>query len=385
MRDLFGERTLALLGLNNLLVYSKLYGAFAILYFSEVTGTYTGGMIVYAAIRLSVVVFEVPTGVMSDLIGRVRTLQIGTLAMFVAILCYALAGSMVLLLAGAVLEGAARALFSGNNSALLFETLKARGQVGRFHHYFGYLETLSHIGMGIGALVGGVLADMSLRIVVVASLLPAFAALLLVLPLRESAQRIRSEGSSLRLHMDAWRAVLSDRRLRLFTLAQAVATGFDEAVWNFRSAYLASVWPVWAVGLLNALDHIGAMAGSYLSGPVIDRFRHSAVLQWYQWIDFVSYAVAVGLRTAWSPLIMVAPSFLYSVCETAREQLVQDHFSDQQRATMGSILSVAKNIGYAFASLLIGIVADHVSVGAALLVGSTVPLFVLPLYRAYFR
>jgi len=74
--------------------------------------------------------FEVPTGNFSDFLGRKLTLALGQLASALSIASYAAANSFGTLAIGGVLEGLSFSLFSGNNDALLFETLKQKSREG---------------------------------------------------------------------------------------------------------------------------------------------------------------------------------------------------------------------------------------------------------------
>src|SRR4051812_3867990 len=104
----------------------RLYSPIAILYFSEMGGSFARGSAVFAIVMVASAAFEVPTGIWSDRVGRRRTLLAGALASFVSVTLYALAasvrGSFVVLVFGALLEGLSRSLFSGNNDALLYES-----------------------------------------------------------------------------------------------------------------------------------------------------------------------------------------------------------------------------------------------------------------------
>src|SRR6187549_747740 len=109
--------------LFNFLVDFRFFTPVAILYFAQVTGSFASGMMVFSVIMLSAALWEVPTGVLSDRVGRKRTVILGAIASTAAVVFYAIGGSFAALAVGAVLEGLSRALFSGNNDALLYDTL----------------------------------------------------------------------------------------------------------------------------------------------------------------------------------------------------------------------------------------------------------------------
>lgn len=110
----------------------RIYGAVTILHFAEVVGSYALGLSVFSIQTIASSLLEVPTGVFSDFIGRKMTLVFGQLASVLALVSYAIAGSFLVLAIGAVLQGLSFALFSGNNSALLYDSLKEDGREGEY-------------------------------------------------------------------------------------------------------------------------------------------------------------------------------------------------------------------------------------------------------------
>ncbi|MFN8376300.1 MAG: hypothetical protein U0694_25945 [Anaerolineae bacterium] len=85
--------------------------------------------------------FEVPTGVFSDLIGRRKTIMCGAVASTLSIVLYAFGGTYAALALGAACEGW-RAFFSGNNDALLHDTLAENGQQEHFQEYLGKTSSM---------------------------------------------------------------------------------------------------------------------------------------------------------------------------------------------------------------------------------------------------
>src|SRR5438046_688143 len=112
------SRNLHLLGWFNFWADFRPYGPIAILYFTHVSGSYALGMSIFSAAMLSQSFFELPTGVLSDMIGRKKTVVYGAVASVFALIIYAIGGTYLALLTGAIFEGLSRSFYSGNNEAL---------------------------------------------------------------------------------------------------------------------------------------------------------------------------------------------------------------------------------------------------------------------------
>ena len=101
----------------------KLYAPIAILYFAQVSGSFALGMSVFAISTIASAIFEVPTGIYSDFIGRRRTVIWGAFFAVLFAIFYAIGQSYWFLVIGAVFEGLSQAFYSGNNDALLYDSL----------------------------------------------------------------------------------------------------------------------------------------------------------------------------------------------------------------------------------------------------------------------
>jgi len=86
-------RNIRLLALHNFLEDFTPYSVIGVIYFAQVSGSYAQGMSVLGAVMLFSALLEVPTGIVSDLLGRRRTIIAGSVARLLAVTVYALAGS----------------------------------------------------------------------------------------------------------------------------------------------------------------------------------------------------------------------------------------------------------------------------------------------------
>lgn len=157
-----------------------------VIYFAQVTGSYTAAASLLAVKMLSSAAFEVPTGVLSDRLGRRGTMIAGAVIMVAAHLGYAGASGYSLLLAAVALEGLATSLWSGNNESLLYDTLLEAGREDEFPRHSGRVNSMFQIALALAAAIGGVVAGAwSLRAAVVLSVVPQVLCVLVALRVRE--------------------------------------------------------------------------------------------------------------------------------------------------------------------------------------------------------
>lgn len=112
------------------------------LFFLEVTGSFMLAMSIFAVQEWSGVLFEIPTGCLSDRWGRRKVAIIGAAARLACFALYAFAPGYAMLFAGAVCYGLSEALASGNNEAILYDSLKEHNQEHLYHSVFARFSGL---------------------------------------------------------------------------------------------------------------------------------------------------------------------------------------------------------------------------------------------------
>ncbi|WP_147433139.1 MFS transporter [Catellatospora citrea] len=371
------SRNVRLLSWFNFFGDFRMYGPIMVIYFAQVTGSYTAAASLLAVKKLSSAAFEVPTGVLSDRLGRRGTMIAGAVVMVAAHLGYAGASGYGLLLAAVVLEGLAAALWSGNNESLLYDTLLAAGREDEFPRHSGRVNSMFQIALALAAPIGGVVAGAwSLRTVVVLSVVPQVLCVLAALRVREPRVHGPLESNVLAHLGSALRGIRRSPLLRRMTLVSALRYSGESAA-QLSPVFVAGLWPLWALGLWRTFGHGVAFVGFRVSGRVIGRVGAARTLLSGELFDNVANFVALVRPTVFSPVLLGSPA--YGMSTIAQQTLLQREFTDRERATMGSLASLLGSVLYALVALGAGLVADRWGIVAALFAIQAVALTALPL------
>ncbi|MFI7701588.1 MFS transporter [Nonomuraea sp. NPDC049480] len=371
------NRNVRLLSWFNFFGDFRMYGPIMVIYFAQVTGSYTAAASLLAVKMLSSAAFEVPTGVLSDRLGRRGTMIAGAVVMVAAHLGYAGASGYGLLLAAVVLEGLATSLWSGNNESLLYDTLLEAGREEEFPRHSGRVNSMFQIALALAAAIGGVVAGAwSLRVVVVLSVVPQVLCVLVALRVREPRVHGPLESNVL-VHLgSALRGIRRNPVLRRMTLVSALRYSSESAA-QLSPVFVAGLWPLWALGLWRTFGHGVAFVGFRVSGWVIGRVGAARTLLFGELFDNVANFVALVKPTVFSPVLLGSPA--YGMSTIAQQTLLQREFTDRERATMGSLASLLGSVLYALVALGAGLVADRWGIVPALLAIQAVMLIALPL------
>lgn len=363
----------------------KFYAPVAIIYFTRVSGSFTLGMSIFAITMISSALFEIPTGIFSDYLGRRKTMLLGAVSAVLYALLYAISHSYWMLAYGALFEGLSRSFYSGTDTALLHESLAETGNEHSYDEYLGRVRSMFQIALAISAIIGSFLAQWSFPLIMWLSVIPQLLCVFLALRLREPRFKERTSGNIYTHLRKAYRNFIHNKKLRLLSTASILSEGMGEATYQFQSAFYNTVLPIWAIGIVKTLSNIGATISFRLSGRIIKKYGATKLLFTGTLYNRFINSIAVLFPTVLSPFLMVTSSFFYGITSVAENTLMQREFRSSQRATMGSLNSFGGSLFFGFAALLLGFIADRVSPARAILgiqlVSLTIPWLYWKLYN----
>ena len=376
------EKNIKLLRLISFFDDFTLYSALAIIYFSKVSGSYVLGLSIFSFIMISAAVFELPTGYFSDKYGRVKTLIFGSIAFLIGGIFYAIGTNYWFLVIGAIIQGLGRSCYSGNNDALLYDNLAQIDKIEDYAEENGKISSMSQLALAIAGVLGGVIAYFSFPLLMWLSTIPLIICVVLSFYLVE-VKNISPIDQNIFTHIkQALKNFTSNFKLQQISLIDIISFGIGEASWQFESVFIGSLWPVWAIGISKVLSHIGATFSFHFSGRIIKKFTAIKIIIFDNVISKIINLTALFIANIFSPILMSTTSLLYGVNETATKKILQNEFSDKERATMGSLNSLFGSISFAVFAVILGLLADKLGPRDALLIKTLISFIVfIPLYK----
>ncbi|MEP7166394.1 MAG: MFS transporter [Candidatus Woesebacteria bacterium] len=363
----------------------RLYAPVAILYFTKVSGSFTLGMTVFSVAMVSSALFEIPTGIFSDRIGRKRTVICGALASILSIVLYAMSGNFLMLAFGAVFEGLARSFYSGNNEAFLHDSLTHDNEAEDFSEHYGKISSMFQIALALSAVVGGIIAYWSFAAVMWISVIPQVICFILSLFLIDIKVVEKGEGN-IYVHLaQAFKDFIGNPKLRALSIADIFSYALGESGYLFQSAFYQTIWPVWAIGIAKVLSNLGAATSFHYSGKLLRKYNAFALVMWGAAYSRVVTILATLFPSILSPLLLASGSLWFGVTNVAKETLMQKEYTASKRATMGSLNSFGGSLLFGIAATTLGFFADKFSPAQALFGIQIVALTVLWMYWRMFK
>ena len=160
-----------------------------VLFYQENGLTMQDVFILQGVYSVAIVVLEIPSGYLADALGRKTTMIIGTTLGCAGFAIYSVSFGFWGFLLAEMTMGIGQSLISGADSAMLYDSLQAMGRRDQYLRLEGRMVSVGNFAEATAGILGGLLAEISLRTPFIAQTGVSFigipAAILLVEPFRQ--------------------------------------------------------------------------------------------------------------------------------------------------------------------------------------------------------
>jgi MFS family permease len=349
-----------------------------------------------AAFTLGSMLFEIPTGVVADTVGRRVSLLLCLVTLFVTTLLYvAIAWRGWGFWAFAwvsVFLGLGYTFYTGAVDAWLVDALKATGYAGPLEQVFARGQMFFGGGMLVGTIGGGLLGQIRLDIpylVRAAIVVPLFVVAWFRMPelgYTPRALELRRVPEEMRrVFVEGLRYGLTHPVVRPVMLASLVSMSF--MIFGFYSwqRYFLDLLGrdlVWVDGVISSLVGLSLIAGNVLVAPLSRWIRTRTGLLILSAGVQALLIVLCGLLTNF--FVVVSLYLLYGVAiglaMPVKQAYLNAHIPSAQRATIISLDSMFASTGGVIGQTAWGAVARARSIGTAWVGSGVTLLLAIPLY-----
>ncbi|HEY5644793.1 MAG TPA: MFS transporter [Pseudomonadales bacterium] len=335
----------------------------------------------------SALVFEIPSGVLGDLLDRRRYALVGSLIRACGFLLWLVWPSFPGFAAGFVLWSMGSAIHSGTLQALLYDVLAEQGRTQAFARIYGRGRALGSAGVLTAMAIGGYVAETGYTAVLLLSALaPAVSGALIVglisEPARTHAQTGAAEPAFTATLNAAVRALRTNRALARVSVMFVGLVALFGTIDEFPGTLLAEqgVMSLGTIGLLY-----GAFLGAQSLGSALAHRLHAVKLGRIAVVSAFAHclllgALAAGAWLAWpqAGVLLCTGVCLYfgimGAVEVLLETGLQHEIDVGARATITSFSGAAMEVCGILLYLVIGAVADIGSWSAALAVVAAIAI-----------
>ena len=391
------QRTYLVLVLGNTLAASLIWGINT-LFLLDAGLSNAEAFAANAFFTLGMILFEVPTGVVADTVGRRRSYQLGTLTLAGSTALYwwlwVVQGPFWAWALVSILLGLGFTFFSGAVEAWLVDALVATGFDGALDSVFGRGQVVSGAAMLVGSVAGGVIAQATN--LGVPFLLRA--AILVVMFLVASrvmrdlgftpAEGLGVRASVRRTLRESVHHGLGSPPVRWVMLAAPLLAGVGIYAFYALQPLLLQLWgdpDAYAIaGTAAAVVAGSQIIGGLLAAPVSARVARRTSVLIATCVGAAILLVGAGIAGAagsfWGVLFLAAGwALLGAVGTPIQGAYLNGMIPSQQRATVLSFASLMGSGGGVVIQPALGRVADVSGYPASLVAGGVIQVLAAPL------
>ncbi len=320
-----------------------------------------GALLLAAIYYLFVVVLEVPSGWMSDRLGRTLTLRIAAVCWIGAHLCFLIGDDRFAVIAlGQFLLAAGFASLSGTDVTFHFDTLEALGLHDEYTRREARVSSIGFAATAVSAVIGGALGLIDLRWAFAMSLVLAIGQLTVALRLTEPPVTHHADPFVRQIRLCL--GYLKDRYIGWIFFYGVVLVTLEHVAFTLMQPWLTEVLgrspdevgatPLFA-GVVYATTAIVGAAAARSSAPLSERFGIVATLVG---LAAVSAVIVTGMAL-WAHAAVLGLVVFRSAQSAAAHVLISAAIAPvterQHRATVLSLNSLAGRLGYGALLLVI--------------------------------
>jgi MFS family permease len=338
---------------------------------------------------LGAILLEVPSGLISDMIGHKRALIAAFFLKGFAMLLYILAQTFMGFLFATLMYWAGRALWSGTNSAFLFETLKDTGHVDDYETISGKITFVTKplnalLLVGIPFLYAyAPWAVFSLN----AFLFVVGAAIAATVVQPTFTIHVRKQEGFVGLVTDSKRVIAflrAHRRYARLMIFIASWRGIQGAIDEFRQVFFQFLrLPTEVFGFLYAFDKVCNGSGAYLSQKAKRFFGQLRSLSFFASVLAIFFFVAAIVRSSIGVILFPLRNFFEGLAVPIYESALHKEITKGDRVTLLSLGNVCQGLVRAGFTFLAGVLFDHWTVPSTFILLGILASILLGLsYRA---
>ena len=334
--------------------------------------------LIESAYQFSMLLFGVPAGTLSDLLGRKTSLILSAMTKIAGYLLILLSHDFIGFAASFALNAISAVLYSSSSESFTYDSCKQADQSCNYKKVYGNVLAVTFIAAALGIISGGFLASISYEWVYYASigaLLCALVPAMLFTEARDTAMEAKRPSIE-ELLSKSISLITSNPVIMYLLLISMAITTVDMTIYMYSQKYFEAMSiPVYAIGIILCADSIcGAAAARY--AHMLERFSNrdivvivpAAILSMYLLLAVVDSPIAIVF-------LWIATIFLVGFWPTLSD-LLNRRVPAENRATLLSIKAQMNSLSVMIMFPAVGFIAERSSLSSAFiwLVACALPL-----------
>lgn len=327
---------------------------------------------------LTVAVFELPSGVMADLMGRKKTFCLSLIMSLIFSVIVLFGHGFLILCIGVLTYGLSRAISSGTFEALFIDSYIDNFGKDSLHNIITRLNVLDALGLSAGALTGGFFPEISKNyctsigtydLNIIAKIFFTSIVLVLVLAfVAETTADERKSRISLKEHVrNSMNAVIESKNIMCIFISVFSTGFFLSALETYWQPHFISLMHddglMVLLGVMAFLYLAAAMAGNIISGRIIDRFNYKKMYLILRLLLALSLLItAVQTNIICFTVFYALIYLIFGMANIPEGVILSREIPNESRASILSANSLIMQIGLFSGSLINSAVINYITI-----------------------
>lgn len=362
--------------------------------------------ILYAVREIAINLFEIPSGIIADALGRRKTLASSFLVYIIAFIIFYLYSNFSIFIFAMLFYALGDAIRSGINKAMIVDYLKQTKQINYKVEYYGYTRSWSQFGSAISSLAGGVLLffNKNLEVIFLYSIIPYLLDFVNVLSYPKYLDKQNSKHLSTKENVKfillSFIQAFKKKTLIYSLLNSAIYSGYYKAIKDFIQPFLKSLIVSIPIFLYLTKDEKTALflgliyfviflVNSFVARKVSkieNLFSSQTAFLNFTLLSGIIVGLTSGLmmeylNSTFAVLLFVIVLSIENSRKPSAVAKITENSNDEIHAGVLSVQSQLASLFAAIIMMLIGFLADTYSVGIGIIVSSLVILLFYPIFR----
>jgi len=354
--------------------------------------------VINAVYSASMSIFEIPTGVFADTLGRRLSFISSTFVMMIGTIGYvyvARAPNSFLLFCGmSVVLGLAFTFYTGAVEAWLVDALHDTGYQGKLDAVFVKGNIVSSVAMLIGTTFGAFIGTLNLSIpYVLRAVIQLFVLLYAYFKMHDLGFKKKSLAFSnipKEMKSVATESInygVKNTSVRYLMIITFIFSSFMMWAWYAWQPYFLELYgnkdAVWVVGLVSAGLTLASILGSLLVKPLNKLFKKRSSILYLSFSIQTIMILTVGITHSFIIAVGAFMLFFLSVgfYTPVKQGYLHDMIPSEHRATIVSFDSLIGSTGSVFGQIGYGYLSEKFSIASGYSVGGFVSIVIFPIIK----
>ena len=322
--------------------------------------------VIQAIYALALLIFEIPSGYLSDVIGRKKTLIIGAVLLPIGVSVYAFSSTFIAFAVAEIIVAIAGSMHSGTDSAMLYDTLLQLKQKSKYKKTEGTANFFNSIGTASASLLGGLLALITLRTPFYFNIATAIVLIPLAVSLIEPKRKKSISKNHFQEILKIVKYTLNHSKIRSLAIyfSLLLSTGII-GVWSYYMYYGELGLSVGLYGILFAVTGLAIAFGSKHADFIENKIGRKNSLYLLLLISPIFLALGFIKSIFLIPFIFVN-AFLWGFSTPLFMEYINQLIKSDIRATVLSVNSMIGRSAYVILAPIFGKLIDVYSLSFAL-------------------